>query len=111
MVSETGVYIEPGVAWHIAPIFDLEFGLRLGAGAADPKVKSDDETVEYDTAAYGEVGLHARGVFHFDVGFEVGAELSVFGQSATFESDSAFDAETEVRTSGGAFGIFAGWRI
>lgn len=109
-LMETGVYIEPGVAWHATRFFDLEFGLRLGAGAADPEVKSGNTTVEYDTAAYGEIGLHVRGMFHFEAGFEIGAELSLFGQSVTIESETG-NSESDVRTSGAAFGIIAGWRI
>ena len=109
--SETGIYIEPGVAWHVGSNFDLEFGLRLGAGAADPEAKSGNTTVEYDTAGYGEAGLHARGIYHFDAGFELGAELSLFGQTMTIESESASDVESDVSTSGAAFGLVAGWRF
>lgn len=111
-VSEIGAWIEPGVAWHAARIFDVELGLRIGSGVADAEFETSGGDVDYDPANYGEIGLHLRGIFHFESGFEIGAEASLAGQSATFESDEdGTDYETEVSTSGAAFGIILGWRF
>lgn len=111
-VSESGAWVEPGIAWHAAPVFDLEGGLRLGVGAADAELKTPSGNTDYDPRGYGEIGLVVRGIFHFPAGFELGAELGVLSQRAEAErKDNGVKQELTVDTAGATLGLILGWRF
>jgi len=103
-VREFGVWIEPGVSIRLAPWFDLEAGIQLGAGVGKAEQNGDDLAKE----SYGEFTLLIRPVITIAPGIQLFAELGYMGRSQHFEDDeNGIDVEADVDVAGvtGSIGI------
>lgn len=111
-VSESGAFIEAGVAWHAARAFTVEGAARIGFGVASAEVQTDSGTTDYDLDGYGELGLEVRGVFRLRSGFEFGIGLGLYGQRARVEQDEdGVERALTLDTVGATLGIIVGRRF
>lgn len=107
-VAETGLWVEPGVSLRLAPWFDLEAGLLLGAGSTTVESEASDEDEE---GGYAEAALLVRAVFVIRR-LELALEAGPMARWQRFSSDDdAYEVDTEIDVAGALVGLAIGFRL
>jgi len=109
-ITQSGGFLDLGVAWRVVHWFTAEASVRLGAGLV--RTESSVSGVEVDDTGYGEGSARVRGVFTIGQGLELLVETGLVHQQFTYEFDVLGETVKQRVTAQGAFaGAGIGWRF